>query len=85
MIDGKRIKRVIYIYEDDTQDSIDIPVYPREQSPKWPEINPYRTDAPREWSNPYKTCPKCGLDLSGPMGYCCPNGDCPTGLGGSRC
>ena len=28
-----------------------------------------------------KFCPKCGLDVSGVMGYCCPNVDCPCGLG----
>ena len=27
------------------------------------------------------SCPKCGIDISGTMGYCCPNQDCPTGMG----
>jgi len=35
--------------------------------------------------NPYQTCSKCGMKLSGVMGYCCPNTDCPTGLGPIVC
>ena len=31
------------------------------------------------------TCSKCGLILDGIMGYCCPQPQCPTGLGGSWC
>ena len=34
---------------------------------------------------PYKTCPKCNMDLSRTMGYCCPNLDCPTGMGPVYC
>lgn len=30
-------------------------------------------------------CGKCGLKLSGVMSYCCPNGDCPCGLGPVMC
>lgn len=30
-------------------------------------------------------CSLCGLDLSGVMGYCCPNLKCPTGLGPVYC
>lgn len=26
-------------------------------------------------------CPVCNLELTGVMGYVCPNTDCPTGLG----
>jgi len=29
------------------------------------------------------TCPKCGLSISGVMGYVCTRSGCPTGLGGS--
>lgn len=32
-----------------------------------------------------KMCPKCGLTLSGVMSYCCPNAECPTGLGPVMC
>ena len=28
-----------------------------------------------------KTCQACGLRLDGPMGYVCPNTQCPSGLG----
>lgn len=28
-----------------------------------------------------RKCPKCGLELSGVMGYVCPNVRCPTGMG----
>ncbi len=30
-------------------------------------------------------CSLCGLNLSGVMGYCCPNLKCPTGLGPVYC
>jgi len=36
---------------------------------------------PYEWRD--SNCPKCGIKLSGVMGYCCPRSGCPTGLGGS--
>lgn len=30
-------------------------------------------------------CSKCGIKLEGLMGYCCPRGDCPTGMGPVMC
>ena len=30
-------------------------------------------------------CSKCGLVMDGPMGYCCPHRDCPTGMGPVWC
>lgn len=30
-------------------------------------------------------CSKCGIKLEGVMGYCCPRGDCPTGMGPVMC
>lgn len=30
-------------------------------------------------------CPKCGLVCEGAMGYVCPNGACPMGMGGVTC
>jgi len=27
------------------------------------------------------TCPKCGIDISGPIGYVCQDINCPVGLG----
>jgi len=30
-------------------------------------------------------CGKCGITLSQVMSYCCPNNDCPCGLGGISC
>lgn len=35
--------------------------------------------------NPYTHCHKCGLKLDVAMGYCCPNAQCPTGLGPVTC
>jgi hypothetical protein len=32
-------------------------------------------------SDVYKICSKCGISLSGIMGYSCPHIGCPTGLG----
>lgn len=32
-----------------------------------------------------RRCTKCGLKLDGPMGYCCSNSDCPSGLGPVMC
>ena len=48
-----------------------IPTYPIDQIPPI-----------KQW---YGNCPRCGLKLEGVMGYVCPNADCPTGLGGSKC
>lgn len=31
------------------------------------------------------SCPKCGLVMSGSMGYVCSVPQCPTGLGGAWC
>ena len=33
---------------------------------------------PNHWA---KSCKACGLRLDGPMGYVCPNTQCPSGLG----
>ena len=30
-------------------------------------------------------CSKCDLELNQVLGYVCPDIDCPTGLGGTRC
>lgn len=45
-----------------------------------PNPNPL---APSPWDT--KSCYKCGLKLEGVMGYCCPNAQCPTGLGPVVC
>ena len=45
-------------------------------APTWP-VTPIKQSTP-------SACPKCGLRLDqGPLGYCCPISQCPTGLGGS--
>ena len=41
-----------------------------------PQVFPPRM--PPHWN---KTCQACGLRLDGPMGYVCPNTQCPSGLG----
>ena len=46
------------------------------ESPFTPQI-PYWTEV--------TSCPTCGLQFSGVMGYCCPNTKCPTGLGPVMC
>lgn len=33
----------------------------------------------------FNICPKCGLKLEGVMSYCCPNVECPTGMGPVMC
>lgn len=30
-------------------------------------------------------CSKCGLEMKGVMGYCCPRLDCPSGMGPVVC
>lgn len=34
---------------------------------------------------PVIKCSTCGIKLEGVMGYCCPRGDCPTGMGPVMC
>lgn len=52
-----------------------------------PKPNPYipnrLTPAPDPWHP--RTCVKCGLKLEGVMGYCCPDMQCPTGMGPVMC
>jgi hypothetical protein len=43
---------------------------------------PFPSVIPSDW---YGNCPKCGLKLGQVMGYCCPQPDCPTGLGPTMC
>ena len=68
------------------------------EQPK-PVTTPYPTVSPGyiPWVMPYQPwtvpntppmasqCPKCGLKLEGVMSYCCPNAECPTGLGPVTC
>jgi hypothetical protein len=44
--------------------------------PNYP-VTPNYPFYPGEWKQ-QNNCPVCGLDWSGPMGYCCNNKDCPT-------
>lgn len=50
---------------------------------------PWTTTPYQPWVVPNtqwtKNCPKCGINIDGPMGYVCPQPQCPTGLGGSWC
>jgi len=39
------------------------------------------TSVPRSPLDTIAVCGKCGLELKGIMGYCCPQSGCPTGLG----
>lgn len=56
---------------------------------KLPNIPPYDSS---HWRSPplvpeYRDnkCSKCGLVCEGVMGYCCPNYNCPMGMGGTWC
>ena len=49
---------------------------------------PYRPSYPRYPTYPVpvpNNCSLCGLELGKVMGYCCPNIECPTGLGPTIC
>lgn len=48
------------------------PIYPT-----WPKPKP-------SWNEALQ-CSQCGIQLSGTMGYVCPNSPCPSGLGGTYC
>ena len=64
------------IFSLNCQNVIEIFRTPRLPTKIYEEEKPY---------NPYKTCSKCGMDISGVMGYCCPQPNCPTGLGPVMC
>lgn len=49
------------------------------QEPIWPMTPPDFIPKAKEH------CPKCGITLSGVMGYVCSSPNCPTGLGGATC
>lgn len=51
----------------------DTTIYPFPNYPAYPNYPIH----PGEWKQ-QNNCPVCGLDWSGPMGYCCNNKDCPT-------
>lgn len=69
----KKIKIVEIEYEDTPIDELPT-------SPYLPPIYPFD---PNPWKlNSYASCPKCGLQMTGIMGYVCANHPCPVGLGG---
>jgi hypothetical protein len=47
-----------------------------------PQPNPYIPQFD-PWNK--SVCTKCGMKLDGTMGYCCPNMECPTGMGPVTC
>ncbi len=50
---------------------------PMEQTPSFPRPQiPYTPLLPTTWQKPQ--CPKCGIHLSGVMGYVCNDAQCPT-------
>ena len=55
----------------------DQPVQPPPFAPPTP---PYKYDPPAPWPTTYpkKSCPKCGIQLDGVMGYVCGDTQCPT-------
>jgi hypothetical protein len=58
-----------------------LPVQPH--YPVIPGVQPYVPITPT--LPDLSKCGKCGLTLGPVMGYCCPNADCPCGLGGTSC
>lgn len=76
----KKIIKIVTFYDDGTF-SESVPSAPYSPMPSIP--------SPWDPSTPYgpikNNCPKCGLKLEGAMGYCCPQPQCPTGLGGVYC
>ena len=51
------------------------------------DVNPYEI-VPHAPDDPLRStgcCLKCGLKMDGVIGYCCPNHDCPVGLGPVTC
>ena len=81
----KKIVKIVTFYDDGTF-SESVPSAPFSPMPS----TPYPDTLPRPYTipTPYwesKKCPKCGINLDGPMGYVCPNNPCPTGLGGVYC
>ncbi|AWY09149.1 hypothetical protein vBRpoSV10_27 [Ruegeria phage vB_RpoS-V10] len=58
------------------------PGYPDPYLPP-PYIPTSPANPPREW--PARNCSRCGIQLSGVMGYACQHADCPTGLGPTIC
>lgn len=74
----KKITKIVTFYDDGTfTESVPYVGAPMPIIPMQPH-NPLAPD----WN---KKCPKCGINLDGPMGYVCTNYPCPTGLGGSWC
>lgn len=70
ILEKVKVVETLYVY----------PNYPKNpvfQMPTSPDIGPpYNPHVvPSSWKN---NCPVCGIDWSGPMGYCCNNKDCPT-------
>mgnify|MGYP001765328747 CR=1 FL=1 len=51
----------------------------------WDVIEPVLPTFPVPQFGFKKECPKCGLKLTGPIGYYCTNNPCPCGLGGVYC
>lgn len=70
----RRIKRI--------EERLDALHHPPQPVPSPFPFTPF-TPPTTPWDT--KTCPKCGLELKGVMGYACPQPGCPTGLGGPSC
>lgn len=63
------------IIKEDTRKDV-----PSPNVPFFPQKFPVRPFNDNKYS-----CSKCGLECKGVMGYCCPNYDCPMGMGGTWC
>ena len=42
------------------------------------QVRPFTDIPPGEITITSGSCSKCGIDMSKPMGYACPNNDCPS-------
>lgn len=75
---SKKIVKIVIHYSDGTTEDIS---YQSTFQPV-PPTYPMKPSFP---GYPISSCSRCGLELGGVMGYCCPHMDCPSGMGPVVC
>jgi len=75
------LEKLKKLEEDSKAEKIKPGDYPWDKKPYQPfgPYGPYKWDP---YTAPKPRCGKCGIELSGTMGYYCTQVNCPTGLGG---
>jgi hypothetical protein len=69
-------ERGTYTYDDD-EDEEERPI---------PILSPIMPSFPETWpENKPTTCPSCGMEFKGVMGYACSKVGCPMGVGPTTC